>query len=598
MSKAMRDAFLGAMVFLVCGLAPVRAQDADPLKWGVYAKLAGVERQAGPDGYRLRWRWVKPNEELAEDYILPRTGNVASTNTITPGEKPGTLVVTGSIGLGRKYWDGKILPDGSVDFIGRGIIKYPYRAVLLDDGSYELRGLNLANGVVTSAKPANARDHYSPVDSAVAAPLVAAAPKATANPADLVALTAGAATPSASATAAATPARDFGFLERYVGRTFVSDAYTVTVYREGNALALEFARGGGGGLGRFLVSLDATTATYSVVETTPASSPGGRTAYFDDNGALIVEFVLESYRYRFRFQAVDDGIQNDLFLALRQRFGRYGAFEPSSSHHYAPATDAALRTAAVNYQVQQAELRIREEEARERQRERERERNEEWTNNMNALNQGLQRSLAAATASEAQSRAALDATLQQAAQQAAYERQLAAQREQEQANARAADDARRAREATERQYEIARQFEAQQQAQQLAHRQAEQEAQRVAASRPVTQPPLAVASGNTSSVASCPKVYKSGVGASGYANTQAEAERWARRDMELQCPMARYSAGAMQCSQKKQGDIVNIDSKGHSSKSGEMTAWMCQAEYRCSEPSDQCAKGPARGSAQ
>jgi len=105
-------------------------------------------------------------------------------------------------------------------------------------------------------------------------------------------------------------------------------------------------------------------------------------------------------------------------------------------------------------------------------------------------------------------------------------------------------------------------------------------------------------SGTMGTVPECPKVYKSGTGSSGFANTQAEAERWARRDMELQCPMANYSAGTMQCSQKKQGDVVSIDSKGHSTKTGEMTAWMCQAEYRCTQPSDQCEKGPARGSAQ
>jgi hypothetical protein len=593
MLKSFRCVLLNALLLLGCGLLPAQAQDADPARWGVYARLAGSERQAGPDGYRLRWRWIRPNEELAEDYIVPRSGNVSSTNVITPGEQPGTLLVTGSFGPVTKYWDGKVLPDGSVDFIARGLRKIPYRAMLLDDGTYEIRGLNLDNGVVTSLKPVNELNRYKVVIAPAAAPMVAAAPVAA--PSSGPSATSSAA-PAVPALSAAAPVRDFGFLERFVGRLLVSDRNTLEIYREGDGLALHVGDAGGSRQHRWLVSLDHATGTYVLSETTFPTPPDSRLVYFDASGDLYLEYIDANYRYMTRFRPADGSVVFQTRIAERKRFGRYGAYDEWSLVRFAPATDESMRVAAINNaQQKQAQLR-HEQEARERKRESD----QQWLNNMNAINQGLQNALADATASEQQSRAALDETLQRAAEQAAYERELAAQREQQQANARAADDARRAREATERQYEIARQFEAQQQAQRLAQSQAQQEAQRVAAPRPAAQParPSAATNGNTSSAPSCPKVYKSGTGASGFAGNQADAERWARRDMELQCPMGRYSAGAMQCSQKSQGDIVNVDSKGRSTKVGERLAWMCQAEYRCSEPSDQCARGPAGGSAQ
>src|SRR5690349_5250738 len=242
MLKILRGAVFGWCFLMAGGLTPAQAQDADPAKWGLYARIAGVERQSSADGYRLRWRWVQPNEELAEDYILARTGQVSSTNTITLDEQRGTLLVAGSIGAGKKYWDGKVLPDGSVDFIARGLVKMPYRAVLLEDGSYELRGLKLDNGVVVSVKPANPRDHYSPVDGAPNPPVLAASSSTV--------------SPAVPATTAAPPVRDFGFLERYVGRLLVSDMHTLEIYREGNALALHLGDAGGSRTRRWMVSLD------------------------------------------------------------------------------------------------------------------------------------------------------------------------------------------------------------------------------------------------------------------------------------------------------------------------------------------------------
>jgi hypothetical protein len=598
MLNLLRGVLAGALLLIACGLRPAHAQDADPGRWGLYARLAGAERQAGPEGYRLRWRWIRPNEELAEDYIDPRTGNVSSTNIITPGEKPGTLMVTGSFGPVTKIWDGTVLADGSVDFIARGMRKIPYRAMLLDDGTYEMHGLILEKGGVVSVKPVAERDRYTALIGPSGAPVVAGPATAAAveKPAVLAAamLTASSQVPAAGSSPAATPARDFGFLERYVDRLLVSDKFTLEIYREGDAIALHLGDAGGYRTRRFLVSLDAAAGSYALRETTFVTPEKERRAYFDDGGDLYLEYVDENYRYMTRFREIDGSVVFQTRTAERRRFGRYGPYDDWSSTRFAPASDEALRLAAINnaqYRQQQARS---EQEARERQRERD----QQWMNNMNALNQGLQNALDDATASEQQSRAALDETLQLAAQQAAYERELAAPRDQQQANAHAADDARRAREATQHQYEVARQFEAQQQERRRTQNHAQQQAQPATTPRAAPTPARPTTAGDQPAVPSCPKVYQTGIGASGYATTQAEAERWARRDIELHCPMARYSAGAMQCSQKSQGDVVEVDSKGRSTKVGERLAWMCHAEYRCTEPSDACAKGPAKGSAQ
>lgn len=581
---------LAALVLAVAWLSPAFGQQAaDPARWGVYATLPGMAHQGG-NGLRVQWRWQTPGESLLEEYLLPQTGRILLTNAIVPGPQPGTLVLTDS---SRGWvWDGTLQPDGSISFVARGGRKMSYRALVGNDGAFEMRRTTVDRGAITSEKPARAAERFTPLgraDERVAQAAEYLAPK----PEPVAKVSASnASSPAEPAAPVAAPTRDFGFLGRYLGRLFVSEFQTLEIYREGNGFALQLGEPNGSRTRRWVVSLDPATGDYDLSETAFPTGINKRLAYFDDSGALYLEYNDETYRYMNRISAADESLLFETRIAERKSFGRYGAYNEWVSSRYRPATDESLRLAAIKSEQNRARAQQKAEEAREL----EREKDQQWLNNMNALNQGLQNALDDATASEQRSRAALDETLQRASEQAAYERNLAAQREQQQANTRRAEDTSRAREATERQYEIARQFEAQQQAQSQA-RQAE--SRRANESRSTVTPVSATANGiDAGQVASCPQVYKSGVGASGYANTQAEAERWARRDMELQCPKARYSAGAMQCSQKNQGDVVEIDSKGRSSKVGERLAWICQADYRCSEPSDACAKGPARGAAQ
>lgn len=152
-----------ALLMLLACAGWAHAADADAT-WGIYARLVGTVKQAGPSGYQLRWRWEVPDEVLVQEWVEPRTGKVAYTNTIMPGVSPGTLRVKGSY-LGGKEWDGTVEPDGSVVFIGRGLLKAPHRVVLTVNDTYEIRRVQLRARQVVSESPAQNLSRFAPVDA-------------------------------------------------------------------------------------------------------------------------------------------------------------------------------------------------------------------------------------------------------------------------------------------------------------------------------------------------------------------------------------------------------------------------------------------------
>lgn len=187
MTVYMRFAAAAALSCLLAFAPSARAQStapADPAVWGVFARLVGTEKQAGPDGYRMRWRWEVPGAVLVQEWSDPRSGKVAHTNTITPGATPGTLHSKGSY-LAGKEWNGTVEADGSVVFVGRGLLKAPHRIVLTADGAMEIRLVKLQAGQVVSESPATEYNRFTPVDamgaSAGGAPLAAAAAPAIAE---------------------------------------------------------------------------------------------------------------------------------------------------------------------------------------------------------------------------------------------------------------------------------------------------------------------------------------------------------------------------------------------------------------------------------
>ena len=103
------------------------ARQADPKVWGVYATLAGQERQQEGETqtYIMRWRWLEPGAQLREEYVVPSSGKLAHYNTITPGPTPGTLHLKASY-MGGKEWNGTLDADGTVHWVGKGLFKLRY----------------------------------------------------------------------------------------------------------------------------------------------------------------------------------------------------------------------------------------------------------------------------------------------------------------------------------------------------------------------------------------------------------------------------------------------------------------------------------------
>jgi len=139
-----------ALVGLVLVSAATGARAADPADasiWGPYARLLGATQQSDL-GYRVRWHWAEPGRTLTEDWINAYSGEVSYSTTITPGAQPGQLVLE-SPKFGHKLWNGTIAPDGSVLFVGVGMMKAPYRVHLDGDGRMALSQVKLDGSQVT-----------------------------------------------------------------------------------------------------------------------------------------------------------------------------------------------------------------------------------------------------------------------------------------------------------------------------------------------------------------------------------------------------------------------------------------------------------------
>jgi hypothetical protein len=246
---------LAAMAVL-CGVllftAPVQGQaqrqttsQADPALWGLYSRLADTTRQEA-EGYKVRWRWSQPGRVLIEEFVVPRTGKVAHSATITAGAQPGTLHMKGSA-MGGKEWNGTVQPDGSVVYVGTGLLKLHFKAVLASDGAYEIRSVKLRDGAVASVAEPSSRflpEKDSATIASTAAPM-AAAPTQAPSPASLAAPSALAAAPAAAVTPVSAPATHAfpSWLDALVARAFVGTSpeggpFNLTVSREGDALVM------------------------------------------------------------------------------------------------------------------------------------------------------------------------------------------------------------------------------------------------------------------------------------------------------------------------------------------------------------------------
>ena len=133
-----------AFVCVLIATLPTRlaAQSSAPpediSQWGPYARLAGqTMKDVNPSGFRLHWRWQTPGQVLLEEWYgtTADTTQPAYVMTLRLGPQPGTLHLKSSSMMGKE-WVGTLQDDGSVSFIGKGLLKMPYSVRIDEQGDY------------------------------------------------------------------------------------------------------------------------------------------------------------------------------------------------------------------------------------------------------------------------------------------------------------------------------------------------------------------------------------------------------------------------------------------------------------------------------
>jgi hypothetical protein len=92
-----------------------------------------------PTGFRLRWRWEAPGAVLLEEWYRDDTDldKPIYTATYRLGAEPGTIILKSSAMMGKE-WVGTLADDGSVSFVGKGMLKMAYTVRIDEQGMYEM----------------------------------------------------------------------------------------------------------------------------------------------------------------------------------------------------------------------------------------------------------------------------------------------------------------------------------------------------------------------------------------------------------------------------------------------------------------------------
>lgn len=154
--------------------------------WGLYARLAGqTVQEAGPASrFRLHWRWESPGQALIQEWyrISKDSDKPAYTMTLRLGSRPGTFSFKGTAMMGKE-WVGTLNDDGSVSYVGQGLLKMRYTVRIGEQGDYEEIYYN--NGYVNKyvSVPGPAAPAVLAQEVPVATPAQAPAPTTTPVPA-------------------------------------------------------------------------------------------------------------------------------------------------------------------------------------------------------------------------------------------------------------------------------------------------------------------------------------------------------------------------------------------------------------------------------
>ncbi|GAB3366445.1 hypothetical protein GCM10027431_08430 [Lysobacter rhizosphaerae] len=280
---------LGLWLGVVLG---ANASEVDASKWGVYQRLAGTTRQPeDKGGYWMRWRWSQEGTELLEEYINPNKDKdtAAYTNTIVPGERTGELLLTSSV-LGNKQWAGTLQSDGSVVFVGKGLLKWVYHVVLTPDGVLEVRRAKVRDGALVSDDAATPWTRYpppktdSPAEAAYAVTSPAPAPPASTASSAAPVETATPVVPVSSESPADRARRLFGPMAALAGQAFVYHYTTASfdLAEDGGVFILH----GFWGTARLREGPDGSLQFLELPERTSRAI-----AHLESDGALVMELT-------------------------------------------------------------------------------------------------------------------------------------------------------------------------------------------------------------------------------------------------------------------------------------------------------------------
>lgn len=179
--------------------------------WGVYQRLVGTTWSA-PNAYVLFYRWAVPGQVLVEEYRHPTSGELSGSNSIVPGPRPGTLVLTSSVG--NLQWQGTLDEQGNALFVRDGVLRMPVRTRLTPSGEVLQEKLTLDGERIASVDSVTT---YTALGKQTAAPAAA-----TATPA-APATTATTATSESPARTREQPGASWGVFDQALNRTWLSE---------------------------------------------------------------------------------------------------------------------------------------------------------------------------------------------------------------------------------------------------------------------------------------------------------------------------------------------------------------------------------------
>jgi hypothetical protein len=145
-------------------------------------------KDVNPSGFRLHFRWETPGQVLLEEWfgVGNETDKPSHVMTIRMGPQPGTFNLKSSSMMGKE-WAGKLQEDGTISFVGKGLLKMPYSIRIDEQGAYvqaDTRGNTYRYAPVsdTATPVAVAQTPPMPAPASAPAPELAPAPAVVAAP--------------------------------------------------------------------------------------------------------------------------------------------------------------------------------------------------------------------------------------------------------------------------------------------------------------------------------------------------------------------------------------------------------------------------------